>query len=79
MSMSVSQVKSSQTIIDDIQAEYLGQSYFLKYQAEKSLLGTAELPIANSLLLDEQSFEASGTESPTFNPQVNAIRINISY
>lgn len=44
MSTSVSHVKTSQVVIDDTKAEYLGQSYFYQYHQHMMNAQTSNLP-----------------------------------
>jgi len=81
MSVSITQVKSSQEIIDSIKAEYIAQSEFLKFHQEMTSLDTNSLSDIEDVRLDGKIFSFSGvTSSDASTPNDTlGLTFNIAY
>lgn len=79
MSLNVSQVKSSQTVIDELKAEYLAQGYFYRHHQEKITTGQA-LPLPTILFysLDGKNFTLSSSNATgTYNTE--QVDLNVGF
>lgn len=78
MSTNVGQIKTSQTIIDETKAEYLGQAYFYKYHQDMATGGAASTTNITGIIIDNKPFSADFDENPgTY--QTTTISIIISH
>ena len=79
MSITVGQVKSSQSVIDELKADYLAQAYFLKYHQEMTTLGTNSLGTIPDSILDNKSFSVSSASSDTGPNDTTELTMTVSY
>jgi len=62
MSVSLSQVKSGQQVIDEVKTEYLSEGFFYKYHQEMISTGSASLPDSDTIILDGKEFSVTGNQ-----------------
>ena len=63
LSLNVSQVRSSQSVIDELKAEYLAKGFFYQFHQQRAETGAAPLPGA-SVDLDGKTFLIGSAQNP---------------
>ena len=83
MSSSVTQVKSSQGVIDDTKAEYLGQAYFYQYHQEMMNAETDTVLTSLNIPFDEplgiKTFTTISEKTDDTINNTTKVIVNVSY